>query len=77
MLLSHLPYLKRNRGVSARRPDTIGREQERVVMERGLEALKRTGRRVPMGDPLYARTRLRRAETGRVRGYFHTYINMI
>jgi hypothetical protein len=42
VLLSRRPYLIRSRGVPARRPDTINRKQERVVMERGLEALKRT-----------------------------------
>ena len=49
MLLSPRPYLKRSRGVSARRPDTISRKQERVVMERGLEALKRTASVRPVG----------------------------
>jgi hypothetical protein len=50
--LSHRPYLKRSRGVPARRPDTISREQERVVMERELEALKRAAGVRPRG---YAR----------------------
>jgi hypothetical protein len=46
--------------VPARRPDTISREQERVAMERGLEALTRTAGVRPMGYRLHARMRLRR-----------------
>jgi hypothetical protein len=57
VLLSRRPYLIRRRGVPARRPDTISREQERVVMERGLEALKRMAGAWPMGDRPHARTR--------------------
>ena len=77
MLLSHRPYLKRSRGVPARRPDTISCEQERVVMERELEALKRTAGARPMGYPPACSDATRREATGRARGYFHIYINMI